>query len=124
MTYISMTSLAVCFLFVCYSTLYIAYCHLFISRPIFIYSCCLLIGYDGIPVESMQGLDINSHPGSNSTYGPVTTNGPGGGGNESRETHHHHGGPSPHPSTNQDGGGGSSSQVVSPSSAAWYDTDL
>ncbi|CAB4061635.1 CTNNB1 [Lepeophtheirus salmonis] len=26
-------------------------------------------GYDGIPVESMQGLDINSHPGS--TYGPV-----------------------------------------------------
>ena len=26
-------------------------------------------GYDGLPVEEMQGMGINSHPGS--TYGPV-----------------------------------------------------
>ena len=28
-----------------------------------------LTGYDGIPVEELQGMGINSHPGS--TYGPV-----------------------------------------------------
>ena len=26
-------------------------------------------GYDGLPVEEMQGMGINSHPGS--TYGPI-----------------------------------------------------
>ncbi|XP_071743465.1 armadillo segment polarity protein [Lepeophtheirus salmonis] len=54
-------------------------------------------GYDGIPVESMQGLDINSHPGS--TYGPV-------GGSDNRDQ-------DPIPNPPQD------NQV-----AAWYDTDL
>ena len=36
------------------------------------------LGYDGLPIESMQGLDINSsHPGS--TYGHIGDHGGGGG---------------------------------------------
>ena len=31
--------------------------------------CYHVLGYDGLPVEEMQGMGINSHPGS--TYGPV-----------------------------------------------------
>ena len=34
-----------------------------------IYHCLSFAGYDGLPVEEMQGMGINSHPGS--TYGPV-----------------------------------------------------
>ena len=30
---------------------------------------CHVAGYDGLPVEEMQGMGINSHPGS--TYGPI-----------------------------------------------------
>jgi hypothetical protein len=30
---------------------------------------CHFVGYDGVPVDGMQGLEIGSHPGS--TYGQV-----------------------------------------------------
>lgn len=62
----------------------------------------IVSGYDGLPVESMQGLDLNS--GANSTYG-------GGGGDPG----------SPNPEYDQDlpQPPNDNNQV-----AAWYDTDL
>merc|ERR1712227_927373 len=57
-------------------------------------------GYDGIPVEEMQGMGINSHPGS--TYGPVQDMDMGG--------HFEDMPPAPPQDNNQ--------------VAAWYDTDL
>jgi len=57
-------------------------------------------GYDGLPVEEMQGMGINSHPGS--TYGPVQDMDMGG--------HFEDMPPAPPQDNNQ--------------VAAWYDTDL
>lgn len=88
--------------------------------------------YDGVPIESMQGLEINSsHPGS--TYGHIGEHGGSGSG----------GGPDTHPNTplphqqlqNQPCNVGGSefqdqdSSVPQPPNdnnqvAAWYDTDL
>lgn len=65
-------------------------------------------GYDGLPIESMQGLDISSHPGS--TYGAVD------GGD--------------HPTVEMGGSEVNFDQEVPPPPqdnhqvAAWYDTDL
>lgn len=66
----------------------------------------LLTGYDGVPVESMQGLDLNSH--HSSTYG-----GGGGVGMDDGEDSDYDGTDRiPNPPTDNN-------QV-----AAWYDTDL
>jgi len=59
-------------------------------------------GYDGVPVEELEGMGINSHPGS--TYGQVQDMDMGG----------HHFETSDLPQPPQD-----NNQV-----AAWYDTDL
>merc|ERR1712080_600669 len=92
------------------------------------------VGYDGLPIESMQGLDINSsHPGS--TYGHIGEHGggssAGGGGLEINANT-----PLPHQQlTNQPTGetgadyheqGGSVPQPPNDNNqvAAWYDTDL
>ena len=88
-------------------------------------------GYDGLPIESMQGLDINSsHPGS--TYGHIGDHGGGsaGGGIDTNTNT-----PLPHQQQqpNNDGTGseyheqdGSVPQPPNDNNqvAAWYDTDL
>jgi len=58
-------------------------------------------GYDGLPVEEMQGMGINSHPGS--TYGPIQDMDMG-------QQHFEDMPPAPPQDNNQ--------------VAAWYDTDL
>jgi catenin beta 1 len=60
-------------------------------------------GYDGVPVESLQGLDLNSH--HSSTYG-------GGGGMDDGEDSDYDQERIPNPPSDNN-------QV-----AAWYDTDL
>ena len=89
-------------------------------------------GYDGLPIESMQGLDINSsHPGS--TYGHIGEHGGSAGGGP-LETNTNT--PLPHQQlTNQPSEGtgadyheqdGSVPQPPNDNNqvAAWYDTDL
>merc|ERR1712051_400111 len=90
-------------------------------------------GYDGLPIEAMQGLDINSsHPGS--TYGHIGDHGgsgSGGGGGLDTNTNT----PLPHQLTNQPSEGtgaeyhdqdGTVPQPPNDNNqvAAWYDTDL
>jgi catenin beta 1 len=69
------------------------------------HSIYLFLGYDGVPVESMQGLDLNSH--HSSTYG-----GGGGVGMDDGEDSDYEADRIPNPPTDNN-------QV-----AAWYDTDL
>merc|ERR1719188_1873561 len=89
-------------------------------------------GYDGLPIEQMQGLDINSsHPGS--TYGHIGEHGGGsaGGGLDTNTNT-----PLPHQQLNNQPNDGTGSEyheqdgsVPQPPNdnnqvAAWYDTDL
>lgn len=67
----------------------------------------LFVGYDQVPVDSMQGLDIGSHHGG-STYGPMDAMDVGGPGSDLNFDL------DPLPQPPQD-----NNQV-----AAWYDTDL
>jgi catenin beta 1 len=66
----------------------------------------LFLGYDGIPVEELQGMGIGSHPGS--TYGQVQDMDMGG-----------HQGDLGHFDTDMPQPPQDNNQV-----AAWYDTDL
>merc|ERR1712096_234465 len=87
-------------------------------------------GYDGLPVESMQGLDINSsHPGS--TYGHIGDHGgSGSGGGGGHDTNPNT--PLPHQQLQNQAGNefqdqdGSVPQPPNDNNqvAAWYDTDL
>lgn len=86
--------------------------------------CPDVAGYDGIPVEAMQGIDINSsHPGS--TYGHI-------GGGEGAEEDHvgkhnlHNNLQSNNEQLDFGNGGPDVPQPPNDNNqvAAWYDTDL
>jgi catenin beta 1 len=96
--------------------LYILWLILIAEKGDGIFSCFnhVCVGYDQIPIDSMQGLEIGSHHGAGggggSTYGPIDAMDVGGPDSSDLNFDHLDELPQPPQDNNQ--------------VAAWYDTDL
>ena len=87
---------------------------IFVADEFFLVLITLFVGYDQIPIDSMQGLEIGSHHGAGggggSTYGPIDAMDVGGPDSSDLNFDHLDELPQPPQDNNQ--------------VAAWYDTDL